>query len=123
MCAKLQAEHGCGRDVCLPSLNEFSVLRRSKATHQGPAAELRRSRMCDMKRKRREVLMDQLDALESESIYILREAHKRLDRIALLWSFGKDSNVLVWLAKKAFIGHTPLPVLNIDTGNKMPEVY
>jgi len=33
--------------------------------------------------------MDQLDALESESIYILREAHKRLDRIALLWSFGK----------------------------------
>jgi sulfate adenylyltransferase subunit 2 len=67
--------------------------------------------------------MEQLDELESESIYILREAHKRIDRVALLWSFGKDSNVLVWLAKKAFIGHMPLPVLNIDTGKKMPEVY
>jgi sulfate adenylyltransferase subunit 2 len=68
-------------------------------------------------------MMDELDALESESIYILREAYKRLDRLALLWSFGKDSNVLVWLAKKAFLGHIPMSVLNIDTGNKMPEMY
>jgi sulfate adenylyltransferase subunit 2 len=67
--------------------------------------------------------MDQLDALESESIYIIREAYKRLGRLALLWSFGKDSNVLIWLAKKAFVGHLPLTVLNIDTGNKMPEMY
>jgi sulfate adenylyltransferase subunit 2 len=67
--------------------------------------------------------MDHLDAIESESIYILREAFNRIDRLAMLWSFGKDSNVLVWLAKKAFFGHVPFPVINLDTGKKMPEMY
>jgi sulfate adenylyltransferase subunit 2 len=41
----------------------------------------------------------------------------------MLWSFGKDSNVMVWLAKKAFFGRVPFPVLSIDTGKKMPEMY
>lgn len=39
--------------------------------------------------------MTPLDALESQSIYILREAHSRIDRLAILWSLGKDSNVMV----------------------------
>jgi sulfate adenylyltransferase subunit 2 len=40
-----------------------------------------------------------------------------------LWSFGKDSNVLLWLVRKAFLGYIPFPLVNIDTGNKFPEVY
>jgi len=64
-----------------------------------------------------------LDALESESIYILREAYNRLDKIGMLWSLGKDSNVMLWLAKKAFFGHVPFPVVHVDTGKKFPEMY
>ncbi|MBV9533479.1 MAG: sulfate adenylyltransferase subunit 2 [Bradyrhizobium sp.] len=67
--------------------------------------------------------MDELDALEAQSIYILREAFARLKRIALLWSLGKDSNVMIWLARKAFFGRVPFPVLHIDTGKKFPEMY
>jgi len=67
--------------------------------------------------------LDYLDYLEGKSIYILREAFVRLDRLALLWSLGKDSNVLVWLARKAFYGQVPFPVVHIDTGKKFPEMY
>ena len=51
--------------------------------------------------------MDRLDTLEAQSIYILREAYAKFDHLGLLWSLGKDSNVMVWLAKKAFFGHMP----------------
>ncbi len=67
--------------------------------------------------------MSDLDNLENQSIYILREAYSRIGRLAMLWSLGKDSNVMVWLARKAFFGHMPFPVLHIDTGKKMPEMY
>lgn len=67
--------------------------------------------------------MNHLDRLESESIYILREAYNRLGKIAMLWSLGKDSNVMVWLAKKAFLGHMPFPLVHVDTGNKFDEMY
>ena len=50
-----------------------------------------------------------LDELESQSIYILREAFKKFERLAMLWSIGKDSTVLLWLARKAFFGHVPIP--------------
>ena len=67
--------------------------------------------------------MDHLDALESQSVYILREAFNRFDRLAMLWSLGKDSNCMVWLAKKAFFGRVPFPVMFCDTGKKFPEMY
>ncbi len=67
--------------------------------------------------------MNHLDRLESQSVYILREAFSRIDKLAMLWSLGKDSNVMVWLAKKAFLGHVPFPVMHIDTGKKFPEMY
>ena len=67
--------------------------------------------------------MDHLDDIESKSIYILREAFNRLERMGMLWSLGKDSNVMVWLAKKAFFGNVPFPVIHVDTGNKFPEMY
>jgi sulfate adenylyltransferase subunit 2 len=46
-----------------------------------------------------ELSMDHLDALEAQSIYIFREAFARLKKLALLWSLGKDSNVMIWLAR------------------------
>jgi sulfate adenylyltransferase subunit 2 len=67
--------------------------------------------------------MDRLDELESRSIYIIREAYAQFRKVALLWSVGKDSTTLVWLARKAFFGTLPFPVLHIDTGYKFPEIY
>ncbi len=66
--------------------------------------------------------MNDLDVLESQSIYIFREAFNRLDKIAMLWSIGKDSNVMLWLARKAFFGHVPFPVVHVDTTYKIPEM-
>ena len=50
-----------------------------------------------------------LDALEAQSIFLLREAFHHFKNICMPWSMGKDSNVLIWLAKKAFCGHIPFP--------------
>ena len=66
--------------------------------------------------------MDHLDRLEAESIYILREAFKKLGKLGMLWSIGKDSTVLLWLAKKAFFGHCPFPFIHVDTTYKIPEM-
>lgn len=41
----------------------------------------------------------------------------------MLWSLGKDSNVMLWLAKKAFFGHVPFPLVHVDTGKKFKEMY
>src|SRR5687767_6335564 len=67
--------------------------------------------------------MDRLDELEANSIFILREAFSELKPLAMLWSIGKDSNTMLWLAKKAFFGHVPFPVMLLDTGNELDEVY
>ena len=67
--------------------------------------------------------MDHLDVLESRSVYILREAFNRIDNLAMLWSLGKDSNAMLWLARKAFFGHVPFPLVHVDTGKKFPEMY
>jgi sulfate adenylyltransferase subunit 2 len=40
----------------------------------------------------------------------------------MLWSIGKDSTVLLWLARKAFFGHVPFPLVHIDTSYKIPEM-
>ncbi len=66
--------------------------------------------------------MDQLDALESQSVYILREAYREFKELVMLWSIGKDSTVMLWLARKAFFGHVPIPLLHIDTEHKIPAM-
>jgi len=66
--------------------------------------------------------MDKLDALESQSVYILREAYREFKSLVMLWSIGKDSTVLLWLARKAFFGHVPFPLVHIDTSFKIPEM-
>jgi sulfate adenylyltransferase subunit 2 len=63
-----------------------------------------------------------LDALESQSVFIFREAYHAFKNIAMPWSMGKDSNVLIWLASKAFFGRIPFSVLHIDTTYEFPEM-
>ncbi|MDH5543472.1 MAG: sulfate adenylyltransferase subunit CysD [Nitrospinota bacterium] len=67
--------------------------------------------------------MNYLEASENRSIYIIREAFYKFKNIALLWSIGKDSTTLLHLARKAFLGKLPFPVIHIDTGYKFPEIY
>ena len=67
--------------------------------------------------------MDYLDQLENKSIYIIREAFYQYKKLAMLWSIGKDSTTLLWLARKAFFGKVPFPVIHIDTTYKFPEMY
>ena len=68
-----------------------------------------------------------LDALEEETIFILREVAATFERPALLFSGGKDSLVMLKCAEKAFGkksegGGLPYPLLMIDTGHNFPEV-
>ena len=66
--------------------------------------------------------MDNLNSLEARSVYILREAYREFKKLAMLWSIGKDSTVLLWLVRKAFFGHVPIPLVHIDTKFKIPEM-
>jgi sulfate adenylyltransferase subunit 2 len=63
-----------------------------------------------------------LSALENESIHVLREVGAQFERPVLLFSGGKDSIVVAWLARKAFHpAPIPFPLLHIDTGHNFPE--
>ena len=66
--------------------------------------------------------MDHLDQLEARSIHIIREAYSQFKNLCMLWSIGKDSTVLLCLARKAFYGHVPFPFVHIDTHYKIPEM-
>jgi sulfate adenylyltransferase subunit 2 len=64
-----------------------------------------------------------LRALESEAIHVIREVAAELERGVLLFSGGKDSAVLLHLARKAFHpAGLPFPVMHVDTGHNFPEV-
>jgi sulfate adenylyltransferase subunit 2 len=63
-----------------------------------------------------------LDKLEARSVHILREAYANFKNLCMLWSIGKDSTVLLCLARKAFFGHVPFPLVHIDTHYKIPEM-
>ena len=67
--------------------------------------------------------LTQLEALEAESIHIFREVVAELERPALMFSGGKDSIVMLWIAEKAFRpARIPFPILHVDTGLNFPEV-
>jgi sulfate adenylyltransferase subunit 2 len=64
-----------------------------------------------------------LDALEAESIEIIREVAATFERPVLLFSGGKDSVIMLRLAQKAFApAPVPFPVMHVDTGHNFPEV-
>jgi sulfate adenylyltransferase subunit 2 len=67
-------------------------------------------------------MMDHLTKLENLSVHILREAYSEFKSLCMLWSIGKDSTVMLWLARKAFFGHVPIPLVHIDTHYKIPEM-
>lgn len=67
--------------------------------------------------------LQDLDKLEEQSIFVLREAKAKFKKIAGLWSMGKDSTVMLALARKAFFGRVPFPVIHIDNGIDFPETY
>jgi sulfate adenylyltransferase subunit 2 len=70
-----------------------------------------------------ETTLSHLDALEAESIHIMREVAAEFERPVLLFSGGKDSAVMLRLAEKAFWpARLPFPVMHIDTGHNFPEV-
>ncbi len=65
-----------------------------------------------------------LKQLESESIHIMREVAAEFKNPVMLYSVGKDSSVMVHLARKAFHpGRIPFPFMHIDTGYKFKEMY
>ena len=71
---------------------------------------------------RKATFMDPLDILEAKSVHIFREAYREFRNLCMLWSIGKDSTVLLWLARKAFFGHAPFPLVHIDTSYKIAEM-
>ena len=63
-----------------------------------------------------------LQFLESEAIYVLRETAAQFTKPAMLFSGGKDSIVMAWLARKAFHpARLPFALLHVDTGHNFPE--
>ena len=66
--------------------------------------------------------MTHLEHLEHRSVHILREAYAGFKDLCMLWSIGKDSTVMLWLARKAFFGHVPFPLVHIDTAFKIPDM-
>ncbi len=65
-----------------------------------------------------------LRQLEAESIHIMREVVAEFENPVMLYSIGKDSSVMLRLARKAFHpGKIPFPLLHVDTGMKFKEMY
>jgi sulfate adenylyltransferase subunit 2 len=65
-----------------------------------------------------------LKQMEAESIHIMREVVAEFERPVMLYSVGKDSSVMVHLARKAFYpGKIPFPLMHVDTGYKFGEMY
>jgi sulfate adenylyltransferase subunit 2 len=68
--------------------------------------------------------LSNLEALEAESIHIMREAAAQSERPVMLYSVGKDSSVMLHLARKAFHpSPPPFPLLHVDTTWKFREMY
>src|SRR6202140_4695224 len=67
--------------------------------------------------------LSHLEAVEAQSVHIMREVVAEFERPVLLFSGGKDSVVMLRLAEKAFWpARLPFPVMHVDTGHNFPEV-
>ncbi len=66
--------------------------------------------------------LSHLKQLEAEAIYVIRETAAQFEKPVLLFSGGKDSITIAWLAKKAFWpAKLPFPLMHVDTGHNFPE--
>src|ERR1043165_7522912 len=98
------------RKVSMPAQSP-SVPPLTPAPRDGPAAGAGVARLTHLAR------------LEAESIHIMREVAAEFSKPLLMYSIGKDSSVLLHLARKAFFpGRIPFPLLHIDTGWKFREM-
>lgn len=71
-----------------------------------------------------QIRLTHLRQLEAESIHIIREVAAEFSNPVMLYSIGKDSSVMLHLARKAFYpGTLPFPLLHVDTGWKFREMY
>src|SRR6516164_2246371 len=71
-----------------------------------------------------QITLSHLERLEAESIQIMREVVAETDRPVMLYSIGKDSSVMLHLARKAFYpALPPFPLLHVDTTWKFREMY
>src|ERR1700750_3336497 len=69
------------------------------------------------------VELGDLDTLEAESIFIIREVAAEFEHPVMLFSGGKDSVLMLQLARKAFApAPVPFPIMHVDTGHNFPEV-
>ena len=69
------------------------------------------------------VELSDLDTLEAESIFIIREVVAEFENPVMLFSGGKDSVLMLYLARKAFApAPVPFPIMHVDTGHNFPEV-
>jgi sulfate adenylyltransferase subunit 2 len=67
--------------------------------------------------------LSDLDTLEAESIHIIREVVAEFEHPVMLFSGGKDSVLMLYLARKAFApAPVPFPIMHVDTGHNFPEV-
>ena len=69
------------------------------------------------------MIKQDIRSLEERSIYIMREAKSNFKNVAALWSMGKDSTTMLAIARKAFHGKIPFPVIHLDNGIDFPETY
>src|SRR5215475_3669743 len=69
------------------------------------------------------VELGDLDTLEAESMFIIREVAAEFEHPVMLFSGGKDSVLMLQLARKAFApAPVPFPIMHVDTGHNFPEV-
>ncbi len=69
------------------------------------------------------MIKQDIDELEAKSTFVIREARSKFENVAALWSMGKDSTTMLAIARKAFLGKVPFPVIHIDNGIDFPETY
>ena len=69
------------------------------------------------------MIKQDINELEEMSIFVIREAKSKFKNVAALWSMGKDSTTMLAIARKAFLGKVPFPVIHIDNGIDFPETY
>ncbi|MDA0803356.1 MAG: sulfate adenylyltransferase subunit CysD [Planctomycetota bacterium] len=117
-CRALALEEGThalrlgGHTVRLGSIAALPVLEVAPAVTHAPAGFLGGS------------ALSHLDRLESEAIHIMREVVAQAERPVMLYSIGKDSAVMLHIARKAFApGTPPFPLMHVDTRWKFQDMY